>query len=158
MEINLPQIDYDKPIFVGNDGSGIKVSNRGEWMRQKWQVRRAWIKTVITVDVEKKKIPDIEVFEKGDSELDIFERHINGLVKQGVNIRKACADGAHDKRKLFNALEKHKIEHAIKHQAKKQCVDESKRLCKQSQRSKKIQRNGLWRVGKRERVWHEVGD
>ena len=72
----------------------------------------------------------------------VFDRHVNGLVRQGVNIRKACADGAHDKRKLFNALEKHKIEHAIKHQAKKQCVDASKRLCKQSQRSKKIQRTG----------------
>ena len=114
LEINLPEINYDKPIFVGNDGSGIKVSNRGEWMRQKWQIRRGWIKTVITVDVEKKKILDVEVFEKGDSEPDIFERHINKLVKQGVKIKKACADGAHDKRKLFNALEKHKIEHAIK--------------------------------------------
>ena len=31
-----------------------------------------------------------------------------------MKIKKACADGAHDKRKLFNALEKHKIEHAIK--------------------------------------------
>ncbi|MCS4541759.1 MAG: hypothetical protein HY929_05505 [Euryarchaeota archaeon] len=67
-------------------------------MRQKWQVRRGWIKAVITVDVEKKKILDIEVFEKGDSEPDIFERHINGLANQGVQIRKACADGAHDKR------------------------------------------------------------
>ena len=112
--INLPKIDYSKPIFVGNDGSGIKVSNRGEWIRQKWQVRRGWIKAVITVDVEEKKILDIEVFEKGDSEPDIFERHINNLVKQGVQIRKACADGAHDKRKLFNALEKHKIEQAVK--------------------------------------------
>jgi len=114
LELNLPDIDFDKPIFVGNDCSGIKVSNRGEWMRQKWQVRRGWIKAVITVDVEKKKILDIEVFEKGDSEPDIFERHIGCLVKQGVQIRKACADGAHDKRKLFNALEKHKIEQAIK--------------------------------------------
>jgi hypothetical protein len=114
LNINLPKIDFDKLIFVGNDGSGIKVSNRGEWMRQKWHVRRGWIKAVITVDVEKKKILDIEVFEKGDSEPDIFERHIGALVKQGVQIRKACADGAHDKRKLFNALEKHKIEQAIK--------------------------------------------
>ena len=114
LELNLPDIDFDKPIFVGNDGSGVKVSNRGEWMRQKWQVRRGWIKAVITVDVEQKKILDIEVFDKGDSEPDIFERHINSLVKQGVQIKKACADGAHDKRKLFNALEKHKIEQAIK--------------------------------------------
>ncbi len=114
LELNLPAIDFDKPIFVGNDGSGIKVSNRGEWMRQKWQVRRGWIKAVITMDVENKKLLDIEVFEKGDSEPDIFERHIKQLIKKGAIIKKACADGAHDKRKLFNALEKHKIEQAIK--------------------------------------------
>jgi len=114
LELNLPVINFDKPIYVGNDGSGIKVSNRGEWMRQKWQVRRGWIKAVITMDVENKKILDIEVFEKGDSEPDIFERHIKQLVKKGVKIKKACADGAHDKRKLFNALEKYKIEQAIK--------------------------------------------
>ena len=114
LDINLPKIDFEKPIFVGNDGSGIKVSNRGEWMRQKWQVRRGWIKAVITLDVEKKKILDIEVFEKGDSEPDIFERHIGELVKKGMKIRKGWGEGAHDKRKLFNALEKHKIEQAIK--------------------------------------------
>jgi len=114
LELNLPEINFNKPIYVGNDGSGVKVSNRGEWMRQKWQVRRGWIKAVITMDVETKKILDIEVFEKGDSEPNIFERHINGLIKKGVKIRKACADGAHDKRKLFNTLEKHNIEQAIK--------------------------------------------
>jgi len=114
LDLALPEIDFEKPIYVGNDGSGIKVSNRGEWMRQKWQVRRGWIKAVITVDVETKKLLDIEVFDKGDSEPDIFGRHVENLVRQGVQIRKACADGAHDKRKLFNTLEKHKIEHAIK--------------------------------------------
>jgi len=114
LELNLPKIDFDKPIYVGNDGSGIKVSNRGEWMRQKWQVRRGWIKAVITMDVDNKKLLDIEVFEKGDSEPDIFARHIKQLIKKGANIKKACADGAHDKRKLFNALEKHKIEQVIK--------------------------------------------
>jgi hypothetical protein len=114
LSLSLPSIDFDKPIYVGNDGSGVKVSNRGEWMRQKWQVRRGWIKAVITLDVESKKLLDIDVFEKGDSEPDVFERHIKQLIKKGVKIRKACADGAHDKRKLFNALEKHKIEQAIK--------------------------------------------
>ncbi|MFH0875370.1 MAG: IS5 family transposase [archaeon] len=114
LELNLPAIDFNKPIYVGNDGSGIKVSNRGEWMRQKWKVRRGWIKAVITMDVENKKLLDIEVFEKGDSEPDIFDRHIQRLIKNGAKIRKACADGAHDKRKLFNALEKQGIEQAIK--------------------------------------------
>lgn len=114
LDLDLPDIDFDKPIYVGNDGSGVKVSNRGEWMRQKWQVRRGWIKAVITMDVEGKKLLDIEVFEKGDSEPDIFERHVKKLVKNGVKIRKACGDGAHDKRKLFNALEKRGIEQVLK--------------------------------------------
>lgn len=114
LDLALPDIDFDKPIFMGNDGSGIKVSNRGEWMRQKWHVRRGWIKAVITVDVEKKKILDIEVFDKGDSEPDIFGRHIGSLIKKGATIRKGCGDGSHDKRKLFNIMEKHKIEQAIK--------------------------------------------
>ena len=114
LSLSLPNVDFDKPIYVGNDGSGIKVSNRGEWMRQKWQVRRGWIKAVITLDVERKKLLDIDVFEKGDSEPDIYERHIKRLIKKGAKIKKACADGAHDKRKLFNALEKYKIEQAIK--------------------------------------------
>ena len=114
LNIDIPEIDFGKPIYVGNDGSGIKVSNRGEWMRQKWHVRRAWIKTVITVDVEKKKILDIEVFDVGDSEPDIFGRHIGSLIKRGAKIRKGCGDGAHDKRKLYNKFEKYGIEHAIK--------------------------------------------
>src|SRR3989338_2272179 len=114
LELTLPEIDFDKPIYVGNDGSGVKVSNRGEWMRQKWQVRRGWIKAVITVDVEKKKILDIEVFDKGDSEPDIFGRHIKQLIRNGAKIKKGCGDGAHDKRKLFNTLEKYGIEQALK--------------------------------------------
>ena len=114
LDLDLPDIDLDKPVYVGNDGSGVKVSNRGEWMRQKWQVRRGWIKAVITMDVEGKKLLEIEVFEKGDSEPDIFERHVKKLVKKGVKIRKACGDGAHDKRKLFNAFEKEGIEQVLK--------------------------------------------
>jgi phage anti-repressor protein len=114
LSLALPEVNFDEPIYVGNDGSGIKVSNRGEWIRQKWQVRRGWIKAVITMDVENKKLLEIEVFEKGDSEPDIFERHIKTLRKKGIKIKKACADGAHDKRKLFNALEKQGIEQAIK--------------------------------------------
>lgn len=114
IDLDLSDIDFDKPIYVGNDGSGIKVSNRGEWMRQKWRVRRGWIKAVITVDVEGKKLLDIEVFDKGDSEPDIFERHVKKLIGKGARIRKACGDGAHDKRKLFNAFEKHGIEQVLK--------------------------------------------
>lgn len=114
LDQDLPKVDLNKPVYLGNDGSGIKVSNRGEWMRQKWQVRRGWIKAVITMDVENKKLLDIEVFEKGDSEPDIFGRHIDRLIKKGAKIKKGCGDGAHDKRKLYNKFEENGIEQALK--------------------------------------------
>lgn len=47
-------------LIVGIDGSGVKVSNRGEWMRQVWDVRRGWIKVVILGD-SKGNIVDIRV-------------------------------------------------------------------------------------------------
>jgi hypothetical protein len=60
-------------LIVGVDGSGIKVSNRGEWMRQAWGIRRGWIKGVILgdsqgniVDILNSK-PDI-LFEKNDAQ------------------------------------------------------------------------------------------
>ena len=39
---------------------------------------------------------------------------VKKLVKKGTKIRKACGDGAHDKRKLFNVLEKQGIEQVLK--------------------------------------------
>jgi hypothetical protein len=39
-------------LMVGTDGTGIKVTNRGEWMRQKWKIRRGWIKVVLMGDAQ----------------------------------------------------------------------------------------------------------
>ncbi len=33
------------------DSTGIKVSDRGEWMREKWHVHRGWIKVHMAVEV-----------------------------------------------------------------------------------------------------------
>lgn len=113
-ELLFPTINYDKPIFVANDGSGIKVSNRGEWIRQKWKIRRGWIKAIITVNTEDKKLLDIEVFDKDQSEPDVFEKHVRELTVKGIKICKASGDGGHDQRKLFNTLKELNIEPTIK--------------------------------------------
>src|SRR3989338_5939812 len=54
VDFGLLEEDMDEYLLVGVDGSGEKVSNRGEWMRQQWKVRRGWIKVVI-MDVQGKK-------------------------------------------------------------------------------------------------------
>lgn len=49
-----------KDVLVGIDGSGMKVSNRGEWIRQKWKVRRGWVKIVI-MGTQEGDIVDVKV-------------------------------------------------------------------------------------------------
>src|SRR3972149_1175158 len=48
-------------VVLALDASGIKVSNRGEWMRHKWKVKRGYLKIHIAVDVKRKTILALEV-------------------------------------------------------------------------------------------------
>ena len=57
MKVDLdPSIKPDEDVTIAIDSSGIEVSNRGEWIRQKWKVRRGFIKIHLAVDVKTKQI------------------------------------------------------------------------------------------------------
>jgi Transposase DDE domain len=43
-------------IVVALDSTGIKVANRGEWMRHKWHVRKGYLKIHVAVDIKRKRI------------------------------------------------------------------------------------------------------
>jgi hypothetical protein len=70
--------ESDEPVVIAIDSSGIKVTNRGEWMREVWKVHRGWIKVHIAVNVKTKEI------------------------LHGRKIEQADADGAYDTRDAFN--------------------------------------------------------
>ncbi len=52
-------------IFIAIDSTGIKVTNRGQWMREKWNVNnknKGYLKIhIATVDVKSKKILSMKV-------------------------------------------------------------------------------------------------
>ena len=111
--INTLKVNFEcvkENLLVAIDGSGEKVSNRGEWMRQKWKVRRGWIKVVIMGTTDG-KIVDIRV---GNENLD--ERKVaRGMIRKNhKKIDKTIMDGLHDCRDTFNLCEKYGIETAIK--------------------------------------------
>jgi len=60
--VNKLDIKIDKrigndDIVIALDSTGIKVANRGEWIRDKWHVRRGYLKIhVVAVDIRKKKV------------------------------------------------------------------------------------------------------
>ena len=96
-------------LIVGVDGSGMKVSNRGEWMREKWKVKRGWVKMVILGD-KKGNIVDVRI---GNENLD-ERKSARGMVRKNKKIKKLLADGLHDDKKTFNLLERLGIEPVIK--------------------------------------------
>jgi hypothetical protein len=49
---HLPMVDLvGSGWTLAVDSTGIKVSDRGEWMREKWHVHRGWIKVHMCVEV-----------------------------------------------------------------------------------------------------------
>jgi len=97
-------------LITGTDGTGMKVSNRGEWVRQKWKIKRGWVKVVILGDV-KGNIVDIRV---GNEKLDEKRASRGMLRKNSANIDKNLADGLHDCEENFNLYDKLKIVPGIK--------------------------------------------
>jgi len=56
-----PSVDPERDVTTAVDSTGIKVSNRGEWVRQKWAVKRGFIKVHLAVDVKTGKILSMQV-------------------------------------------------------------------------------------------------
>ena len=111
--VNSLEIDFEtveKNMVVGTDGTGEKVTNRGEWMRQKHKVRRGWIKVVI-IGNKKGRVVDIRV---GHEKLDERKASRGMIRKNHKKIKKVDADGLHDCRDTFNVCEEFGIETGIK--------------------------------------------
>ena len=102
LDIKLDEKDYGDDIVLAVDASGIKVSNRGDWMRRKWKVRRGYLKIHIAVDVKRKKILALKVTDEkvGDG------RMLQPLVEETstrAKIAKALVT-AHTTRKATSAI------------------------------------------------------
>jgi len=96
-------VELDKDVTIAVDSTGIKVTNRGEWIRKKWKVKRGFIKVHIAVDTKTKQILAIEVTREdvGDG------RMLGKLVKNSSNVtdlRRVIGDGAYDSKNSFRML------------------------------------------------------
>lgn len=112
MDISFP-IDNENIIFddiVGSDATGIKVSNRGEWMRQKWKVKRGWIKAAMLGD-KNGNIIDVIVGIETMSENFAFRQ----MLKLHKNsIKQIYGDGAYDTKANFELCRQLKINPVFK--------------------------------------------
>jgi hypothetical protein len=86
-------VDPGKDVTIAVDSSGIKVSNRGEWIRHKWKVKRGFIKIHIAVDTQTKQIVAMEVTKETVSDGKMLGPLVeDSAQKTGVN--RVLGDGA----------------------------------------------------------------
>jgi len=107
------KVELDKDVTIAVDSSGIKVSNRGEWIRKKWKVKRGFIKIHIAVDTKTKQILAIEVTKEDVGDGRMLGRLVEGSVGK-AKVKKVIGDRAYDSRGIFRLLSDRRIEPLIK--------------------------------------------
>ena len=107
-------------IVIALDSTGIKETNRGQWMQQeKWHIKKkkGYLKIHIAVNIKtNKEILALEVTDKKSHDGKVMPRLIEHVLKnnEDVKIESALGDGSYDSNENFKYLQKKKIRPAIK--------------------------------------------
>ena len=94
-------------IVIAIDSTGIKVTNRGQWMREKWNVRKkGYLKIHIAVDVKTKEILSMKVTDEHVHDSKPLPELVDGIIKSDrkLTVGKLFADGAYDSNDIFRYL------------------------------------------------------
>ena len=101
----------DEYITIAIDSTGIKVTNRGQWMREKWNVNnknKGYLKIHVAVDVKTKKILSIKVTDEHVHDSKALPELVENIVESdnmtATAIGKLFADGAYEGNDVFRYL------------------------------------------------------
>jgi len=113
LDVKLDEEAYGDDIVLAVDASGIKVANRGEWMRHKWKVKRGYLKIHTAVDVKRKKILALKVTDEKAGGGRMLQPLVEEASKKS-KVTKTIGDGAYDTKSNFRYLTTKGIEPVIK--------------------------------------------
>ena len=117
---NRSDDDDDDGIIIALDSTGIKITNRGQWMQQeKWHIKKkkGYLKIHIAVNIKTKEILALEVTDEKSHDGKVMSKLIEHILKRNNNnikIKSSLGDGSYDSNENFNYLQKNKIKPAIK--------------------------------------------
>lgn len=114
LRLRKPRLRRGKGHAVATDSTGLKVSNRGEWLRDKWHVHRGWIKAHVAVEVGSGSVVGVVVTDERAPD----HRFLPQLVRQAERrlpgpVKRVLADAAYDTRDNFAFLRERGIDAAI---------------------------------------------
>jgi hypothetical protein len=114
--------DDDDHLIIAIDSTGIKVTNRGQWMSDKWGVRnkrkRGYLKIHVAVNTKTLEILALEVTDEKVHDGKVMRRLVKHVLdnhdEKNVKIKSVLSDGTYDSNENFKILDDNGIEPAIK--------------------------------------------
>ena len=104
-------------ITIAIDSTGIKITNRGQWMQDKWNVNnknKGYLKIHVAVNVKSKKILTMKVTDEHVHDSKVLPELVEDIVKSNKIIGKLFADGAYEGNDIFRYLGENGIMPCIK--------------------------------------------
>jgi len=96
--------------IVAVDSTGIEVTTRGGWMREKWKVHKGWIKLHALTDVHTNEVLSFIITDERSGDAKHLIPLVDMAVAGGHRITKVLADGAYDARYNWNGMRERGIE------------------------------------------------
>jgi hypothetical protein len=117
----------DEYLIISMDTTGIKITNRRQWMDKKWKVqnRKGYLKIHVAVNIKTKEILALEVTDEKLHDGRMLKKLVNHVLdgcttttrgpnKMVIKIKSALGDGAYDSNANFRYLQEKGITHGIK--------------------------------------------
>jgi transposase len=107
-------------LIIAVDSTGIKITNRGQWISDKWgaqnnkKKRKGYLKIHIAVDVKSKEIISMQVTNEHVHDSKVLPELVENIIKSNKIIGKLFADGAYDGNDIFRCLADNGIHPCIK--------------------------------------------
>jgi len=93
-------------IIIAIDSTGIKVTNRGLWIRDRWNIRKGYLKTQVAINLKSKKIFSLHITDEhvyDDSK--VLPKLFDDIVKsKNITVGKIITDSAYDGNTVFKCL------------------------------------------------------
>jgi hypothetical protein len=110
--------DDDDVVIIAANSTGIKVTNRGQWMQDKWNVKnkKGYLKIHVAVNIKTKEILALEVTDEKVHDSKLMKNLVEGVLNNNhnINIKSFIGDGAYDSNENFKYLKEKKIRPIIK--------------------------------------------
>jgi hypothetical protein len=120
IDINRKNMDDDDLIIIAVDSTGIKITNRGQWMQDKWRnirkKKKGYLKIHIAVNIKTKEILALEVTDEKVHDSKMMKKLVEHVLSNDnhIKIKSVLADGASDTNTNFQYLQEKRIIPGIK--------------------------------------------